>query len=166
MSELILIKEDLEVVISSGDRRYGPFKRGEIVEVPLSIANKLVASEIAEYTNRPTQYVLVVFLKDVPSRIVGTDLKVYGPFNAGDLAYLPIENVEAFKMHDVVELVKEEADEKPPTLEDYAEIIEAEKWVIYKCKATRKGRICGYEFLSREDLLSHLKAVHGISLSV
>ena len=46
----------------------------------------------------------VMFIKSAPS-IVGEDLKVYGPFKAGDVALIPRANAEALEKKGVVEVV-------------------------------------------------------------
>ncbi len=48
---------------------------------------------------------VVYFLKDV-SQIVGPNLKVYGPFKAGDIAALPVENARSLEIAGVVMVVK------------------------------------------------------------
>lgn len=42
---------------------------------------------------------LVVFRLSVPQKIVGADGKIYGPFDAGDIANLPVENAELLVKH-------------------------------------------------------------------
>ena len=46
----------------------------------------------------------VMFIKSAPS-IVGEDLKVYGPFKAGDVALMPRANAEALEKKGIVEVV-------------------------------------------------------------
>lgn len=48
--------------------------------------------------------ILVRFLQSVPA-IVGTDLKLYGPFKVEDVATLPVENAEIFIKRGIAEQV-------------------------------------------------------------
>ncbi|MDK2373214.1 MAG: hypothetical protein QI197_07555 [Candidatus Korarchaeota archaeon] len=50
--------------------------------------------------------VLVTFKTPV-ARFVGVDMKVYGPFSEGDIAFIPSENASALKKKGVVEVVEE-----------------------------------------------------------
>lgn len=49
--------------------------------------------------------ILVRFLQSVPA-IVGTDLKLYGPFKSEDVATLPVENAEIFIKRGIAEQVR------------------------------------------------------------
>ena len=49
--------------------------------------------------------ILVRFLQSVPA-IVGTDLKLYGPFKIEDVATLPVENAEIFIKRGIAEQVR------------------------------------------------------------
>ncbi len=49
--------------------------------------------------------ILVRFLQSVPA-IVGTDLKLYGPFKVEDVATLPVENAEIFIKEGIAEQVR------------------------------------------------------------
>ncbi len=53
-----------------------------------------------------TERVLVTFKTPVP-KFVGVDMKVYGPFSEGDVAFIPSENAVALKRRGVVEVVEE-----------------------------------------------------------
>ncbi|MDK2383934.1 MAG: hypothetical protein QI199_03870 [Candidatus Korarchaeota archaeon] len=50
--------------------------------------------------------VLVTFKTPV-TKFVGVDMKVYGPFSEGDVAFIPSENAAALKEKGVVEVVEE-----------------------------------------------------------
>ncbi len=50
--------------------------------------------------------VLVTFKTPI-SKFVGVDMKVYGPFSEGDVAFIPSENAEVLKDRGVVEVVEE-----------------------------------------------------------
>ncbi len=50
--------------------------------------------------------VLVTFKTPV-AKFVGVDMKVYGPFSEGDVAFIPSENAAALKEKGVVEVVEE-----------------------------------------------------------
>ncbi|MCS7102621.1 MAG: hypothetical protein NZ992_01910, partial [Candidatus Korarchaeum sp.] len=49
---------------------------------------------------------LVTFKTRVP-KFVGVDMRVYGPFSEGDLAFIPEENAEALKLRGAVEVVED-----------------------------------------------------------
>jgi len=49
--------------------------------------------------------ILIRFLQSVPA-IVGTDLKLYGPFKIEDVATLPVENAEIFIKEGIAEQVR------------------------------------------------------------
>ncbi len=50
--------------------------------------------------------VLVTFKTPV-TKFVGVDMKVYGPFSEGDVAFIPSENAMALKERGVVEVIEE-----------------------------------------------------------
>jgi len=51
--------------------------------------------EAGERPEERPKRILVRFLQNIPA-IVGTDMKLYGPFKAEDVATLPVENAEIF----------------------------------------------------------------------
>ncbi|MEM3727752.1 MAG: hypothetical protein QXF75_00950 [Candidatus Bathyarchaeia archaeon] len=56
--------------------------------------NNLMRGSLTEnVVETPRKMVVVRFLKEVPA-IVGTDMKIYGPFKCEDIASLPFENVK------------------------------------------------------------------------
>ncbi len=62
--------------------------------------------ETKEYPPKesPVKLLLVVFKEDVP-KFVGEDLKVYGPFSKGDVAWIPEGNVKILERRGVIEVV-------------------------------------------------------------
>ncbi len=71
------------------------------------------ASEVEEKTTQVRKYspigyqsklVLVTFLTDVP-KFVGEDLKTYGPFTTGDLAWIPKGNVKILEEKGVIKVI-------------------------------------------------------------
>ncbi|GEM_PF-1318620 len=56
--------------------------------------------------NDGVERVLVTFKTPV-TKFVGVDMKVYGPFSKGDVAFIPLENAVALKEKGVVEVVEE-----------------------------------------------------------
>ncbi len=78
------------------------------VEEPTEEVAEEVAStpKAREYRPKdtPVKLLLVVFREDVP-KFVGEDLKVYGPFSKGDVAWIPEGNVKILEKRGVIEVV-------------------------------------------------------------
>ena len=64
------------------------------------ISSRFVIPQVSPMQN----YELVAFLKDFP-KIVGEDLREYGPFKAGDMAVLPRENARSLSKDGVVKRI-------------------------------------------------------------
>ncbi len=61
--------------------------------------------ENSNASTNPTKKLLLRFLQEVPA-IIGSDLKVYGPFSIEDVATLPIENAKVLMKHGVATKVE------------------------------------------------------------
>ncbi len=70
-----------------------------------AVQEMATAAAYQDWEQIRSKYEVVCFLKDV-SQIVGPDLKVYGPFKAGDIATLPLENARNLEMANIVRIVK------------------------------------------------------------
>ena len=70
-----------------------------------AVREMATAAAYQDWEQIRSKYEVVCFLKDV-SQIVGSDLKVYGPFKAGDIATLPLENARNLEMANIVRIVK------------------------------------------------------------
>ena len=70
-----------------------------------AVREMATAAAYQDWEQIRSKYEVVCFLKDV-SQIVGPDLKVYGPFKAGDIATLPLENARNLEMANIVRIVK------------------------------------------------------------
>ncbi len=68
--------------------------------------DKAASTKVMEYSPKDTsvKLLLVVFREDVP-KFVGEDLKVYGPFSKGDVAWIPESNVKILERRGVIEVV-------------------------------------------------------------
>ncbi len=74
----------------------------EQVESGEEVEEKRVFAPLSDGVER----VLVTFKTPV-TKFVGVDMKVYGPFSEGDVAFIPSENAAALKERGVVEVVEE-----------------------------------------------------------
>jgi len=70
-----------------------------------SVREMATAVAYQDWAQIKSQYELVCFLKDV-EQIIGSDLKVYGPFKAGDLAVLPPENARNLELANVIRIIR------------------------------------------------------------
>jgi len=70
-----------------------------------AVREMATAAAYQDWEQIRSKYEVVCFLKDV-SQIVGPNLKVYGPFKAGDIATLPLENARNLEMANIVRIVK------------------------------------------------------------
>jgi len=76
-----------------------------IKEYRESVEELVAAAAYQDWEKLSSKYELVCFLKDVP-QFIGSDLEVYGPFKAGDLAALPPENARSLELANVVRLIR------------------------------------------------------------
>jgi len=71
-----------------------------------SVREIAMAAAYRDWAQLRSSYELVYFLEDIPTRIVGADLKTYGPFKRGDIATLPVENARALELRGAVKIFK------------------------------------------------------------
>jgi len=88
---------------------------------------------------RPTGLAVEVrILKDIPG-IVGVDFKTYGPYKAGEIAWLPKENAEALIKQGIAESPKPQ----PPklSLEEFSRIYneKLDEWIKFGVEGRRSG---------------------------
>ncbi len=86
----------LDLILGRGEKHGS--KEEKIIEKPATKEYLPIKDEIHK--------VLVTFKTPV-SRFVGVDMKVYGPFSEGDIAFIPLENAKVLRDREVVEVVEE-----------------------------------------------------------
>ncbi len=65
---------------------------------------KPLSPELKEIEEKEEPFILIRFLKHLPA-IVGSDMKIYGPFEVEDIATLPKENAKALILRNAAKLV-------------------------------------------------------------
>jgi DNA replication factor GINS len=71
-----------------------------------SFARRLMLGETAKSGETTTQKLAILrFLKEIPA-IIGSDMKSYGPYNAEDVASLPVENAKLLVKQGLAEIVQ------------------------------------------------------------
>jgi DNA replication factor GINS len=71
-----------------------------VIEERDKLIKEILAGRFSE-----RKYVLIRFLQSVPS-VMGSDMRVYGPFKAEDVAFIPVEDAKAFLERRLAVLVK------------------------------------------------------------
>ncbi len=77
-------------------------KEAEQVESGEEVEERMAFTPLSDGIEK----VLVTFKTPV-TKFVGVDMKVYGPFSEGDVAFIPLENATALKEKGVVEVIEE-----------------------------------------------------------
>ncbi|MFB0560637.1 MAG: hypothetical protein ACETWM_05330 [Candidatus Lokiarchaeia archaeon] len=67
-------------------------------------SEKTLHPEVKEIEEKEAPFILIRFLKQLPA-IVGSDMKIYGPFQVEDIATLPKENAKALILRNAAKLV-------------------------------------------------------------
>ena len=67
-------------------------------------SEKTLPPEVKEIEEKEAPFILIRFLKQLPA-IVGSDMKIYGPFQVEDIATLPKENAKALILRNAAKLV-------------------------------------------------------------
>ena len=67
-------------------------------------SEKTLPPEGKEIEEKEAPFILIRFLKQLPA-IVGSDMKIYGPFQVEDIATLPKENAKALILRNAAKLV-------------------------------------------------------------
>ncbi len=68
------------------------------------LSEKILPLEIKEIEEKEEPIILIRFLMQLPT-IVGSDMKIYGPFQVEDIATLPKENAKALILRNAAKLV-------------------------------------------------------------
>lgn len=68
------------------------------------LSEKILPLEIKEIEEKEEPFILIRFLIQLPT-IVGSDMKIYGPFQVEDIATLPKENAKALILRNAAKLV-------------------------------------------------------------
>ncbi len=68
------------------------------------LSEKILPLEIKEIEEKEEPFILIRFLTQLPT-IVGSDMKIYGPFQVEDIATLPKENAKALILRNAAKLV-------------------------------------------------------------
>jgi len=87
------------------ERRIYPSLVSLIKEYRENVEELVAAAAYQDWEKLSSKYELVCFLKDVP-QFVGSDLEIYGPYKAGDLATLPPENARNLELANIVRPIR------------------------------------------------------------
>lgn len=68
------------------------------------LSEKILPLEIKEIEEKEEPFILIRFLIQLPT-IVGSDMKIYGPFQVEDIATIPKENAKALILRNAAKLV-------------------------------------------------------------
>ncbi len=73
--------------------------RQSLEKLQADLINPVIAGKVAVPTPIELTNVLLMMLVDVPEKIIGVDMKNYGPFVKGEIANLPAKNAELMTRH-------------------------------------------------------------------